>query len=187
MINHIKHTILYLKGYFMVDMIGFDNGFVKVVEYAGKNKKQRTHLWKCECRCGNFVIRPTAEIKSARIKRCNTCSYGVTRGNWSNHHIDHGLARGGIRHPLVKMRNRMMTRCYNASESDFPYYQGKGIKVCDDWKNNPKSFYDWAFLNNWKEGLSIDRIDSSKDYCPENCRFITASENSKRVVHKKIT
>jgi len=169
----------------MKDMVGFDNGFAKVVRYSHKDEDQRAHVWECLCRCGNIVFRRTAEINSTRIKGCNECTYGITRGNWDNHHIEHGLCLKGERHPLIKMRNRVMTRCYNASEWDFPYYQGKGIVVCDEWRDNPKSFYEWAFSNGWKEGLTIDRIDADGNYDPSNCRFITKSENSKRVSHRK--
>lgn len=161
-------------------MIGFDNGYLIVLEYSHKNEKQRAHLWKCECRCKNIIIRSTAEIKKARVKRCNNCSYGVTKGNWINHYTPHGLAKNGKRHPLIKIRNGMMSRCYNAKKSDYIYYQGKGIVLCDEWKNDPKTFYSWALANGWQEGLTIDRIDPNKNYEPSNCRFISRSENSKR-------
>ena len=167
------------------NMMGIDNGFFKVLRYFGKNEKQRAFLWECQCRCGEIVIITTAGIKRCLPKSCKKCSY-KKRGNWTNHYIPHGLARGKQRHELVKMRNRMITRCYKAKKSDFPYYQGKGIRLCDDWKNIPKSFYDWAFLNGWKEGLTIDRIDPDGNYEPLNCRFITKSENSKRIIRKKL-
>lgn len=92
----------------------------------------------------------------------------------------HGLIVKNKPHPLYRLWYLIKTRCYNSSPHNFPYYQGKGIKVCDEWLNNVMNFYNWAISNGWKKGLSIDRIDSSKDYCPENCRFISLSENSKK-------
>src|ERR1041385_4583632 len=169
----------------MENMVDVDNGFFRVIKYSHKNESQRAHMWECECRCGNIVVRSTAEIKRARTERCNECSYGVTKGNWTNHYIAHGLCLKGKRHPLIQMRNRIMTRCYNAKKSDFPYYQGKGIIVCDEWKDVPKSFYEWAFANGWQQGLTIDRIDPNGNYDPSNCRFITKNENSQRVCHRK--
>lgn len=83
----------------------------------------------------------------------------------------------GVRHPLYRLRYTILTRCYNAAPRDFPYYQGKGIKVCDEWKESPISFYQWCLDNNWQVGLALDRIDSSKDYSPDNCQFLTKSEN----------
>jgi hypothetical protein len=86
-----------------------------------------------------------------------------------------------VRHPLYNLRYTIMTRCYNASPKDFPFYQGKGIKVCDDWKTNPISFYQWCLDNDWRKGVALDRIDSNSDYCPENCQFLDLSENLKKM------
>ena len=94
----------------------------------------------------------------------------------------HGLVGKNNPHPLYRLFYNIKTRCYNASNHNYPFYQGKGIKVCDEWLDNVKTFYDWAINNGWEKGLSIDRIDSSKDYSPDNCRFITISENSKNAI-----
>ena len=94
--------------------------------------------------------------------------------------MKHGLLANKIRHPLYRVWSNIKQRCYNASKHNFPFYQGKGIKMCDEWFNNAALFYNWAINNGWEKGLSIDRIDSSKDYCPENCQFISLSENSKK-------
>lgn len=81
------------------------------------------------------------------------------------------------KHLVYRLRYVIMTRCYNAKNKDFKYYQGKGIKVCDEWLNNPQSFFQWCFDNGWKEGMALDRIDSQKDYSPDNCQFISKSLN----------
>lgn len=83
-------------------------------------------------------------------------------------------------HKLYKLRGSIKNRCYNAKKSDFNSYQGKGIKMCDDWLNNAESFYKWCLLNGWREGLSIDRIDPNKDYEPSNCQFITIADNTRK-------
>jgi len=92
----------------------------------------------------------------------------------------HGLVGLNNPHPLYRLYYNIKTRCYNASKHNYAHYQGKGIKMCDRWLEGVKYFYEWAIENGWEKGLSIDRIDSNKDYCPENCRFISISENSKR-------
>lgn len=86
-----------------------------------------------------------------------------------------------VKHPLYRLRYTIMTRCYNADEKDFAYYQGKGITVCDEWKCNPESFYQWCLDNGWKKGVALDRIDPDKNYSPENCQFIELSENLKKM------
>lgn len=94
----------------------------------------------------------------------------------------HGLTINGKKHPIYKLRERMMRYCYALKPNDkrYPYYKGKGIKVCNEWIENINAFYNWCINNNYAPGLVIDRVDSSKDYTPENCRFITKSENSKK-------
>lgn len=81
----------------------------------------------------------------------------------------------------------MRRRCKNPSCCGYKWYGGKGIKVCDEW-DKPyggfENFYKWAIENGYSDDLTIDRIDSDKDYCPENCRWITAHENCMKAVTK---
>ena len=80
----------------------------------------------------------------------------------------HGLCR----HPLNTIWCGMKERCQNPNASNYRWYGGNNITLCDEWKEF-KPFYDWAISNGWREGLSIDRIDGSKGYSPDNCRFVT--------------
>ena len=76
----------------------------------------------------------------------------------------------------------MKGRCYNPTDHKYYRYGARGIKICDEWLNNPKTFFDWALANGYKEGLTIDRINNDGDYCPENCRwtddFVQANNKS---------
>ena len=74
----------------------------------------------------------------------------------------------------------MIHRCYNENNPFYKNYGGRGITVCDEWKKSLQSFYDWAINNGWIKGLSIDRKDNNNNYCPENCHWITVSENSRK-------
>lgn len=160
-------------------MIGYKNEFFEILESAGRDPKKRHKLWKCLCKCGNTSILDTHSIKAKRIKSCGCSRKGKNKGNKFG--LKHGLTQHKIRaDPLYEMRNRILTRCYNAKKSDYPYYQGKGIRVCEEWIQHPKAFREWALANGWEKGLSIDRIDPDGNYEPGNCQFITQSENTKR-------
>lgn len=69
-------------------------------------------------------------------------------------------------------------RCYYPKASNYKYYGGKGVRICDEWLNNPKAFQDWCYSNGYDDTLTIDRIDTNGDYCPENCRWISKHDNS---------
>lgn len=79
-------------------------------------------------------------------------------------------------HFLYNVWCHMKARCYNKNNIGYEYYGGRGIKICDKWKNSAKAFIEWA-KSLWKQGLQIDRRDNDGDYCPENCRFVTPKEN----------
>jgi hypothetical protein len=72
----------------------------------------------------------------------------------------------------------MKRRCYDPKRKAYINYGGRGIFVCDEWKNDVSKFIQWALGNGYQKGLTIDRIDNDKGYSPDNCQFLTLSENS---------
>ena len=81
---------------------------------------------------------------------------------------------------LSNIFSEMKSRCYNSANKSYCWYGGQGVRICDEWLLRPETFYDWAINNGYNEALTIDRIDATKDYCPENCRWITQSLNTRR-------
>jgi len=75
--------------------------------------------------------------------------------------------------------NGMKQRCYNEKDKNYRWYGAKGIKVCDEWMDNPKMFEEWALQNGYDDSLTIDRENPKLNYCPENCRWVTKEFNSK--------
>ena len=70
----------------------------------------------------------------------------------------------------------MMARCYKEDSVNYKYYGGRGITVCDEWKDNFDNFYSWSIENGFRKDLSIDRIDNNKGYSPTNCKWATKEE-----------
>lgn len=89
---------------------------------------------------------------------------------------------------LIVIRHSMYCRCYYPSTHGYERYGGRGIKICDEWINNPQSFYDWAINNGYDKNLTIDRIDVNGNYEPSNCRWVTKEvQDNNRRTNRKIT
>ena len=80
----------------------------------------------------------------------------------------------------------MKQRCSDANAINYRYYGGKGIRVCDEWRDNFYAFYDWAIANGYRDDLTIDRIDNSKGYYPDNCRWASYKEQQNNRSNNKI-
>lgn len=132
-------------------------GEVKIV---GKRKFQ-----KIKCDCG--TVRYIREDKFPNVTSCN-CERRNKVGLSSEEY-----------ERLFNVWRNMIQRCYNKNSERYYTYGARGIVVCDEWKNNFKEFAKWATDNGWKIGLSIERKDFNKSYCPENCIFITMKEQAR--------
>lgn len=88
--------------------------------------------------------------------------------------MKHGLYKT----KLYRVWHAMKCRCYNPNDKKYPRYGLRGIKVCEEWKNDFVKFNNWANENGYAEGLSIDRIDNDGNYEPTNCRWVTMAQNA---------
>ena len=73
----------------------------------------------------------------------------------------------------------MLFRCYNKNSSDYANYGGRGISVCNEWKDSFENFYNWAMSNGYAEGLTIDRINNNGNYDSSNCRWVSMKLQSR--------
>lgn len=125
------------------------------------------------CICGKVKLVRTYNILKDKSRSCGC----ATRST---------LVKAGIplkfSKRLIRIFNAMKQRCYNENAVSYVNYGAKGIEVCDAWLKNSLSFYLWAISSGYTNDLTIDRIDSSLNYSPENCQWISLSENSRKSV-----
>ena len=151
------------------DITGRKFGRLTAIRYAGKSKGKQT-LWECKCDCGKNVIVHHQNLKSGHTSSCGCFNLESTIKRSSTH--------GGSKTRLYTIWHDMLNRCYKENHRCYKDYGGKGVFVCDEWKNDKESFCLWALSHGYKPGLSIDRIDNDKNYCPDNCRWVTMHQQS---------
>lgn len=123
----------------------------------------------CKCKCGKEKIVRVNDL-GVRVNSCGCLRAETTTILKYNH----GMANSRLNSIWSNMKNR----CYNPKCEFYYCYGGKGINVCESWKENFNSFMQWAFDNGYNDSLTIDRIDISKDYSPSNCKWSTQIEQA---------
>lgn len=147
-----------------VDHTGKKFGRLTVIEYSHTNGKRS--MWRCLCDCGNEKIVNGHELACGDTKSC-----GCIRGQ-SN--ITHGDSRGK-KTKEYRTWTGIITRCYNINHHKYPSYGGRGIVMCDRWRNSYENFLsDMGRAPSPKH--SIDRPNVNGNYEPGNCRWATDAE-----------
>ena len=156
-----------------INIVGTRIGLYDVLyecDFKSNDGHRMFHVKCSECGWESNVQMHRIKMLSKKCKHINLArQYSTDKAKiiWNNKRI-------------FKIYQGMIQRCYNPNNKNFTDYGGKGIGICEDWLNNPKSFEDWAISHGYENDLTIDRIDSNKNYCPDNCQWITLEENSRR-------
>lgn len=127
--------------------------------------------WLCRCDCGKTTIVVSPSLRTGRTKSCGCIQKEFpSRGNTT-----HGMSR----QPLYQVWYSIIRRCTNPDDKRYPYYGGRGITICEEWRHGFKAFHDYVsqLPHCGEKGYSLDRINAG--YSPGNVRFSTSKEQSR--------
>lgn len=155
-----------------LDLVGTRFGKLVVISRAesrfGRDGKPRRR-WVCACDCGRTTFASTQDLRKGDVSSCGCYKAELDKNRSETH--------GDSKTKLYKVWKAMRKRCTNKHNADFKHYGGRGICVCEEWEDYIK-FKDWSLNNGYKEGLTIDRIDTDGNYNPTNCRWIDMKEQA---------
>lgn len=163
----------------LIDLTGQKFGRLTVMGKYGKNKSGSIN-WICKCSCGGEKIVSSSGLRHGGTQSCG-CLQKELIGNVNKSH-------GKSKTRLYKIWKHMKERCYKENLLIYENYGGRGIIMCEEWKNDSMSFYNWAMANGYSDNLSIDRIDVNGNYEPSNCRWADRkTQNNNRRNCRSIT
>jgi len=122
-------------------------------------------LFNCDCGAKKSILLKNVERGRSTSCGCNKRNiFGISRNEYKI-----------ISQTYYKIKHR----CYVETDIGYQTYGGRGIKVCDRWLSDIHVFIKWAINSDWKQGLTIDRIDVNGDYEPNNCKWSTMKEQAR--------
>lgn len=155
--------------------IGVNIGVYTVLALCDYKTKDNHKVYKCRCNvCG--YIRETRISDLNKEVRYRVGCHHYRKDGTLNRICD---KKRWFRNPeLSKRYSEILARCYNPEHRDYKWYGGRGIKVCEEWLDNPRAFEDFC-LRTYNGQLCLNRINVEGDYCPENCQWETLEETAR--------
>lgn len=143
--------------------------------------------WNCICDCGKELIASGAILTSGDKQSCGCLQSESCRDRFTKH----GHSRTGdnkdLPSPEYYSFRTMKNRCLSPNNAKYEYYGGKGIKICDRWLDEKEGFQN--FLKDMgprPKGMSLDRKETSGNYCPDNCKWSTRAEQARNTTQNRM-
>lgn len=160
------------------DLTGMRFGRLTVIEESYKENGKV--YWRCRCDCNEETIVQGSKLRGGQTKSC-----GCLFDEYMQDRIKY-FYKDRVHQKLYKTWACMKQRCYNPHNASYNNYGGRGITVCQEWKDNFLNFYNWAINNHYNDKLIIERKNVNGNYDPTNCKWATAKEqqnNTRANVH----
>ena len=178
-----------------LNLIGEKYDLLTVIQegkgYISPSGKKKSKTWMCKCKCGNTIEVRTDSLRTGNTKSCG-CLWktSVTKhGHCKKQpHLPYGKEGKHSRRSTIEYSSwqHMKARCYNPNHAEYSNYGGRGITICDEWKDDFQAFYN--YIGKCPIGCnSIDRIDVNGNYEPGNVRWSNPIEQGRNHRNNKLT
>jgi hypothetical protein len=163
-------------GRLFIDLAG--KRFERIIVVQKTNMKVGTHIvWRCICDCGKEILISSDCLRSGRTKSCGCLGISIRREIATKH----GCSTRYKKTREYSTWSSMIQRCTNQKHKSYKNYGGRGIKICDEWRNSFSNFLAYLKSNNMFPrpiGFSIDRINNDGNYESGNIKWSTPTEQN---------